>query len=211
MHRQIQSVHPNVIVQWIIVDDGSQFEYKQSLKSLSEANVPHLFLRHSENIGKGQALRTACSESEAEIIIYTDVDFPYNFESFSGLLDALLSDTAELVYGIRSKNYFDSIPSQRRIISTVVKKMNQLMFSLPSSDTQCGLKGFKSILKKEFMATKAKRYMIDLEFLQRIAKHPVYELHPIEVTLHKDTELGKMKLSTLFTEMREYLRILFTS
>ena len=209
MHQFTLVRYPHLLINWILVDDGSNYDYRNALAQLQELNIPISFLRHEQNMGKGQALRTGCKQSKAEIIIYTDIDFPYEFDSFTRILDALIDRKADLVYGVRSSDYFLNIPSQRRFISGIVKKMNQFLFKLPSPDTQCGLKGFMSCLRNEFLATKTKRYLIDLEFLHRIAKKKAYKLLPLKVKLYEETKLGKLKLSSLISEISDYFKILF--
>ena len=207
MHQKFELQYPNLSINWIIVDDGSNYDYSESINRLSEEGIKYQFSKHKVNRGKGQALRTACEISSAEVIIFTDIDFPYEFESFTAILDALLAKKADVVYGIRAKEYFNNIPSQRRLISSIVKRMNQILFKLPSPDTQCGLKGFLSTVRAEFLATRTNRYLIDLEFLHRVARNPSISILPMHVSLHKGTKLGTLKLSSLVSEIADYLKI----
>ena len=84
----------------VIVDDGSTDGSRELLSSLSEA--PDLkILFHSQNMGKGAALRTGFAAADGEICIVQDADLEYDPQEFPLVIQPILDGKADVVYGSR--------------------------------------------------------------------------------------------------------------
>ena len=67
---------PDDTIQYIISNDGSTRLDKAQVRIL--LNLPQvLFLDNTVNEGKGAAIRKGTMSAEGDIIIYTDIDFPF--------------------------------------------------------------------------------------------------------------------------------------
>jgi len=88
----------------IIVDDGSADGTRDILKTLEgykdEKNEIRV-LYHDSNQGKGAALRTGFKEITGDLVIIQDADLEYHPEEYPHLLDTILNDKADVVYGSR--------------------------------------------------------------------------------------------------------------
>ena len=84
----------------ILVDDGSTDGTVELLKSYETDKDIKLCLQN-HNMGKGAAVRKGIEISSGDICIIQDADLEYNPEQFPRLLDPILSDQADVVYGSR--------------------------------------------------------------------------------------------------------------
>ena len=125
----------------IIVNDGSTKNFL--LKEVEDlfSKYPKIkILAHSKNCGKGYALREGVEAASGEIIIYTDIDFPYTQESFFKIYAALINQNADVAIGIRGEEYYTHLPKTRVRISKLLRWFIKKFLRIPTDDTQCGLK-----------------------------------------------------------------------
>ncbi len=85
----------------VVVDDGSSDGCDEILREL-ERQYPEVCAHfHSRNRGKGAALRTGIEATTGEIILIQDADLEYSPDQYPRLLEPILEDHADVVYGSR--------------------------------------------------------------------------------------------------------------
>lgn len=87
------------VAQVIVVDDGSKDRSREILATLDDARVTVVL--HRANQGKGAALRTGFAHATADFVVVQDADLEYDPGEYGVLLEPLLDDRADVVFGSR--------------------------------------------------------------------------------------------------------------
>ena len=124
----------------IIVDDGSPDNAGAIAEQLAREHPRVRVIRHKENLGYGQALRTGFREARYELICFTDGDDEYEVDDLRKLIR--LKDYYDLVITFR---YVKRYSGWRIFVSYVYNKLLRLIFQTRFRDISCGLK----LIRKE--------------------------------------------------------------
>lgn len=200
----IKSTFVDFSIDLIIVNDGStkNVDELKQLKNDSDIKIINRF----NNFGKGYTLREGVKESNADYIIYTDIDFPYKRESFEKIIYALSCNP--IVIGIRDNKYYLNMPKSRLLVSKILRFCIKLFLRIPTDDTQCGLKGFNKQSKEVFSKTTINRYLFDLEFIYIAARNNI-SIATENVVLRPDVKLSKMNIKVLINEVFNFVKVFF--
>jgi glycosyltransferase involved in cell wall biosynthesis len=87
------------VAEIIVVDDGSKDRSREILASIDNAKVRVVL--HDVNQGKGAALRTGFKHAASEYVIVQDADLEYDPSEYPLVLEPLLDDRADVVFGSR--------------------------------------------------------------------------------------------------------------
>jgi glycosyltransferase involved in cell wall biosynthesis len=87
------------VAEIIVVDDGSKDRSREILASIDNAKVRVVL--HEVNQGKGAALRTGFKHATSEYVIVQDADLEYDPSEYPLVLEPLLDDRADVVFGSR--------------------------------------------------------------------------------------------------------------
>ena len=197
-------------VELIIVSDGSNG------RGVTEKDVQYLqdkisglkFISYEVNRGKGYAIRYGAARASGDILIYTDIDFPYDKDSFINVYNALKNDSCDVAVGIKNSHYYEKVPFARRNISKALRFMIRIFLSMPITDTQCGIKGFNKKAKDLFLQTTIDRYLFDLEFIRNCFKSKLYRVTAIPVQLNEGVHFRRMNYAELMSESVNFLKLL---
>lgn len=131
----------------IIVNDGSTDGSKEILDNIKDENIK--IIHHSQNLGKGAAIRTALSYISGDIVIIQDADLEYDPNDYHKLIAPILNGEAEVVYGSRilskSKRSYLRYYWGGRLLTL----LTNILYGTKLTDQPTGYKVFKAdVLKK---------------------------------------------------------------
>lgn len=162
----------------ILVDDGSIDGTRDVLKNLENQ---YKVICHPKNKGKGAALRSGFATATGDIILVQDADLEYNPNEYSKLLEPILRNDADVVYGSR----FLGGESKRvlyfwhSIGNKFLTLLSNVLTNLTLTDMETGYKVFTKIVIHTILPElKSNRFEIEPEFAARIADHKfrIYEV-----------------------------------
>jgi len=84
----------------VVVDDGSTDGTRDLLRQLNE-DAETMVLYHEQNQGKGAAVRTGLEHASGDIVLIQDADLEYDPRDYPALLQPILENRSEVVYGSR--------------------------------------------------------------------------------------------------------------
>lgn len=133
------------VAQLVVVDDASTDGSKQILERLA-TEFPHLRLvRQAMNAGKGAAVRKAFTETNQDILLIQDADLEYAPEEYSRILQPILANHADAVFGSRFLGseahrvlyYWHSVANRILTLAT------NMVTNLNLTDMECCFKAFR--------------------------------------------------------------------
>jgi len=174
----------------VVVDDASEDKSKlKAQKSKLQLKIQNLrLLVHKTNQGKGAAVRTGIKSVTGDIILIQDADLEYDPDDYSRLIEPILLNYTEVVYGTRLKNYPLKIFGTRKtpflthyLGNKFLTFVTNLLYGDGLSDMETCYKVFtKSIAKR--LKLKSNRFEFEPEITAKILKmgYKIYEV-PIKI------------------------------
>ncbi len=162
----------------IVIDDFSTDNSRKILENYDKKDKIKIIL-NPQNKGKGYSIRQGLKLASGDIILIQDADLEYSPDDYRYLIEPILNDEADVVYGSRF------IGSQRtRVLyfwHTVGNKfltlMSNMFTNLNLTDMECCYKVFKKDIIKN-IDLKENRFGFEPEITAKISKKnlKIYEI-----------------------------------
>jgi glycosyltransferase involved in cell wall biosynthesis len=177
-----------------IVDNGSTDETKTISKKLIKLKTVNKYLYLPEK-GRGKAIKLAISKSNADIVIYMDIDLSTDLNSLLPLIESITKKNYDIAIGSRlSKG--SNVIGRKKIREFTSRSYNLLIkFFFPFSridDMQCGFKAFSrlKILKALNLVTNNKWFFdTEIIIISRNLNLSIYQL-PVKWTDDPNTSVN---------------------
>ena len=160
----------NIEKEIIVIDDFSDDKTREILENDLKNNI-HKIILNDRNYGKGYSIKKGIESASGDCIIIQDADLEYDPTDSKKLLDPIINDVADVVYGSRFIG-----TSERRVLyfwHTIGNKLLTLLSNIFSNlnltDMEVGYKVFKSNVLKEINLVE-NRFGFEPEVTAKIAK-----------------------------------------
>ena len=155
----------------VVVDDASTDGTRAKLEELAESGrQPFKLVSHAENRGKGAALRSGFAAAAGDFVLVQDADLEYHPRDYPVLLQPLLEEDADVVFGSRF------LGGPHRVLffwhyqgNRFLTLLSNMFTDLNLSDMETGYKVFrKEVLDK--LTLHSNRFAIEPEMTTKVAK-----------------------------------------
>ena len=191
----------NISKEIIVINDGSNEKTTNILNECLSKNKINILLNHDYNKGKGEALKTGLSKATGEIVIFQDSDLEYDPEDYNKLIDPIVTDKADVVYGSR---FLSNEKGQRilyywhRVGNFLLTTLTNILTNINFTDMETGYKAFKTEVIKN-INIKENSFGIEPEITVKLALKN-YRFYEVGISYNGRTyeEGKKIKLKDFF-------------
>jgi putative flippase GtrA len=191
-----------------IADNGSTdgtWELAQEL----ERGLAHVRALRLDEKGRGRALHTVWSESDAAVLVYMDVDLSTELSALLPLVAPLLSGHSDLAIGSRLTRGARVVRGPKReLISRGYNALLHATLGARFSDAQCGFKAIRADRAHELLPLVQDRgWFFDTELLV-LAERSGLRIHEVPVDWTDDPDSRVDIVSTAVADLRGVARLM---
>jgi glycosyltransferase involved in cell wall biosynthesis len=175
----------------IVVDDGSSDRSAEVVSAIHDERIS--LYRHRTNLGKGAAIRTGISKATGDVILIQDGDLEYHPQEYPKLLQPLLENHADVVYGSR---FISTGPHRvlyywHYLANSVLTQISNIFTNLNLTDMETGYKVFrKNVI--DCICIKENGFGFEAEITAKIAHIPRVRIYEVGISYFGRTyEEGK--------------------
>ena len=157
----------------IVIDDNSTDGTLEILKDELK-NVIDILLVNPKNFGKGYSVKRGIEVATGDIIIIQDADLEYDPSDYPRLIDPIIKNYADVVYGSR---FIGS--DQKRVLhywhslgNAWLTMLSNIFTDLNLTDMEVGYKAFRSSVIKDIQL-KENRFGFEPEITAKISKKKI--------------------------------------
>jgi glycosyltransferase involved in cell wall biosynthesis len=172
IHQVVTAVKNSPIknLEIIIVDDYSSDGTREILVQELESKVDQI-IYHPRNLGKGAALKTGFSAVTGDIVIVQDADLEYDPQDYPKLIQPILDQKADVVYGSR---FISNSPHRvlyywHMLGNLFLTTLSNMFTNINLTDMETGYKAFKTEIIKQ-INIQEKRFGFEPEITAKVAK-----------------------------------------
>jgi putative flippase GtrA len=190
-----------------VVDNASTDGVLRVATEIAESDDRVRVLRLDRK-GRGLALRTAWAYSDADVVVYMDVDLSTSLDALLPLVAPLVNRHSDIAIGSRLAPGARTVRSPRReVISRCYNMMIRLSHGAQFSDAQCGFKAARTDVVRPLLAhVHDDGWFFDTELLL-LAEHNGLRIHEVPVDWVEDLDSRVRVLPTAMADVRGLVRV----
>ncbi len=174
----------------IVVDDGSTDQTNRLLREYLTKNPerPLQLYRQEKNDGKGSCICLAVAKASGNIIVIQDADLEYDPKDFSKMLEPIVNDHADVVYGSRFVGegphrvvfFFHTIGNK------ILTFLSNLFTGINLTDMETGYKMFRTDILRKITITE-KRFGVEPEITAKISRINGIRIYEVGISYYGRT------------------------
>ena len=206
LHRYLVDVFP-FSFRLTIADNASTDQTWTIARELAE-QLPGVVAVRLEKKGRGRALHSVWSQSDAEVLAYMDVDLSTDLAALLPLVAPLLSRHSDLAIGSRLARGAHVVRGPKReLISRSYNRLLHTALATRFSDAQCGFKAIRADRARELLPlVKDRAWFFDTELLV-LAERAGFRIHEVPVDWIDDDDSRVDIAATAAADLRGVLRL----
>jgi glycosyltransferase involved in cell wall biosynthesis len=192
----------------VIADNASTDRTWQKAKRLT-VELDGVKALHLEQKGRGRALRAAWTQSDADVLCYTDVDLSTDLRALLPLVASLVSGHSDIAIGTRlAAGSRVKRTRKREVISRTYNRLLRVVLRARFSDAQCGFKAIRgSVAGRLLPEVEDDGWFFDTELLVAAQRRGL-RIHEVAVDWIEDRDSRVEIVSTALDDLRGVARLL---
>ena len=194
----------------ITIADNASTDGTPEIAGRLAAEIPEVVSVRLERKGRGGALHTVWSNSDAAVLAYCDVDLSTDLAALPVLLAPLITGHSELAIGTRlAPGANVQRGPKREIISRAYNRILTLCLGARFSDAQCGFKAIRADTARTLLPLVTDTgWFFDTELLM-LAQRAGLRIHEVPVDWVEDPDSSVRILATAIADLRGVARLMF--
>lgn len=191
--------HVDIDKEIIIVDDASTDNTPELLKTLKDDPEVRV-ITHQKNMGRGAGLKTGLIHACGYITIFQDADLELDPSNFPRLIQPILDDKKEVVFGSRflGKGFIQGMGLMAYIGNAILTQLTDWFFKTNLTDVLTMFQVTKTEIFKK-LDVQSDRWGSTIEITAKFLKkgYPIYEV-PVEYIPRRKDAGKKVHWSDFF-------------
>jgi putative flippase GtrA len=196
----------------IVIADNGSTDATPGIAAALHASLPGVEVLRLERKGRGRALRSAWTASDAQVVAYMDVDLSTDLRALLPLVAPLMSGHSDLAIGSRLARGARVVRGPKReLISRTYNRLLHAALRARFSDAQCGFKAVRTAALPGLLdQIRDDGWFFDTELLV-LAQRRGLRIHEVPVDWVDDPDSRVDVVATALTDLRGVARLALAS
>jgi glycosyltransferase involved in cell wall biosynthesis len=200
----VVAVQTGLRLEVLVGDDGSTDGTRDILQRLQLPGVRVILM--PTNVGRGGVIKHLWSLASGDILVHQDADLEYDPQDYVPLLQPLLNDTADVVYGSRFKGSIEKMRWLNRLGNQTMTAAARALYGAQLTDLMTCYKMYRSSLI-DGLRIRASGFDFEAEFTARLAQRGArFAEVPVSFSGRTFEEGKKIRAFDAVRVMRELIR-----